>query len=471
MLNLWLQAFEDVDGIDTLFAEMEELVQYIRNHDKPRAILASFASKGLVRSVPTRFASKFLVMFRVIELRPALAQCVSSPQWGEYEKGLKGAADKAAAKTARDRIQCDRFWCKLEKLAELGHTAYGALRIFDQDGPTGSIFYQTMLDLEAKCSAWEAKKWHGGGFSKAGPDKCTLLTKQSKMATGKGAAPWTIAECLAYRWRLQHEAGSGMGGKLLSAAFALHPRSFDVDAARTEEVGGDLLDVAAHLRPSQADAIAAQWEDFKLQNPSGPLFYGPSGTKLPACEAVVKLEAARDWWFDLPRAKKAAWPDLRELAMEVENVWCVESAAERFYSQVQISQSNQRAGLGLELTGDLAFARVEILADTADRCREYRIDAARCPSGLEFLDTGGGTTGSGAVAPPAHAPPPLAGGAGGVLAGVPGGGPGDESGGGDTDADDPPGEPSFCGTCGRRNDANRSTTHASTGGLEAFCTC
>ena len=91
MLNLWLQAFEDVDGIDTLFAEMEELVQYIRNHDKPRAILASFASKGLVRSVPTRFASKFLVMFRVIEPRPALAQCVPSPQWGEYEKGLKGA--------------------------------------------------------------------------------------------------------------------------------------------------------------------------------------------------------------------------------------------------------------------------------------------------------------------------------------------------------------------------------------------
>ena len=59
------------------------------------------------------------------------------------------------------------------------------------------------------------------------------------------------------------------------------------------------------------------------------------------------------------------WPNLTKVALQLESQPCSEGDAERHFKGVALQQPKERASLGVERTGKVAFCREEILSELA----------------------------------------------------------------------------------------------------------
>ncbi|MCO5562576.1 hypothetical protein L7F22_016204 [Adiantum nelumboides] len=61
--------------------EGKEVQQFISNHDATRSMFSKFSKLKLVRPADTRFASNFMMLYRLVRVKSPLKQLVTSGEW------------------------------------------------------------------------------------------------------------------------------------------------------------------------------------------------------------------------------------------------------------------------------------------------------------------------------------------------------------------------------------------------------
>ena len=104
-LNLIL---EEIDGkfpwIKELTGEGREIIKFITNHHHSQAIFREFSKLELLKVVETRYASNFIMLCHLLDIKQALVSMVVSQLWVEWRQ-----ADTERGVMVR-RLYLDEKW-------------------------------------------------------------------------------------------------------------------------------------------------------------------------------------------------------------------------------------------------------------------------------------------------------------------------------------------------------------------------
>ena len=84
-LNLILEEIDNkVPWIKELTGQAREIVKFITNHHQSQAIFREYSRLELLKVVETRYASNFIMLRRLIEVKQPLVSMVVSQLWAEW---------------------------------------------------------------------------------------------------------------------------------------------------------------------------------------------------------------------------------------------------------------------------------------------------------------------------------------------------------------------------------------------------
>ena len=88
-LDLLLEDWGKQDWIKNMVKKAKSIVKYIRTHHMPLVIFRGHSPNLILKNpVQTRFATMFLMIERLVEVREAMELRVHNPQWNEYTRKL-----------------------------------------------------------------------------------------------------------------------------------------------------------------------------------------------------------------------------------------------------------------------------------------------------------------------------------------------------------------------------------------------
>jgi hypothetical protein len=117
IMDLFLKDVGDIDQVDKVYKSMKKIVVFFKNHQKPlglyRAAAKENGGRDLLFPGQTRFASKFIMLERLVECRPVLKQVVASIAWSNFvdeftKRGKRARAEEGEEgqeKTNAERVQ------------------------------------------------------------------------------------------------------------------------------------------------------------------------------------------------------------------------------------------------------------------------------------------------------------------------------------------------------------------------------
>ena len=130
-LNLILEAIDNkVPWIKELTGEAREIVKFITNHHQSQAIFREYSKLELLKVVETRYASNFIMLHCLVEVKQALVSMVVSQLWVEWRQ-----ADSERGTAVRRMCLDEDWWSKVDFLLLFTTPAFELLRHADTDQP------------------------------------------------------------------------------------------------------------------------------------------------------------------------------------------------------------------------------------------------------------------------------------------------------------------------------------------------
>eukprot|EP00253_Pinus_taeda_P004206 PITA_04206 len=140
---------EEVDNkvswIKELTGEAREIVKFITNHHQSQAILREYSKLELLKVAETRYASNFLMLRRLVEVKHALVSMVVSQLWIEWRQ-----ADSERGSMVRRLCLDEDWWSKVNFLLKFTTLAFELLRSADTDQPFLGEVYDSMDSMVEK---------------------------------------------------------------------------------------------------------------------------------------------------------------------------------------------------------------------------------------------------------------------------------------------------------------------------------
>ncbi|XP_024521298.1 uncharacterized protein LOC112342912 [Selaginella moellendorffii] len=138
-LNNILKDFAKLPWMVGLLDKGKTLVGFLRNHSHLVAILASFSSRQVLKFSETRFAFNFLMMERLVELRPKLQQMFVSDA---YNARLESRIDSGIA--CRGIVFNNIYWNEVNHMLGVSRRVMYLLQMVDGDVPVIEKVYEGM---------------------------------------------------------------------------------------------------------------------------------------------------------------------------------------------------------------------------------------------------------------------------------------------------------------------------------------
>ena len=156
-LNLLLQDWGSPKWASSIVEDAQKIVRFIRAHHVPLALFCKHAAihaKGLSLLNPgtTRFATNFLMVGRVLDVKEALKQTITNVEWDTYVRTLSDMQRKpiqTQAQELRRLILSDdfKFWQNCANYYTVMKAVVGALKEFDGKQPCMGNVYMIMRAL------------------------------------------------------------------------------------------------------------------------------------------------------------------------------------------------------------------------------------------------------------------------------------------------------------------------------------
>eukprot|EP00253_Pinus_taeda_P030084 PITA_30084 len=130
-LNLILEEIDNkVSWIKELTGDAREIIEFITNHNESQAIFREYSKLELLKVAETRYASNFVMLRRLVEVKHALVSMVVSQLWVEWRQ-----ADSERGSMVRRLCLDEDWWSKVDFLLKFTTPAFELLRSADTDQP------------------------------------------------------------------------------------------------------------------------------------------------------------------------------------------------------------------------------------------------------------------------------------------------------------------------------------------------
>ena len=148
----------------TVIRRLEFIVNFVLNHEFSLGLYRKYAqsvngvNKNLVKPGETRFASKFLLISRAVDVLSNLERVMVDPEWTSRLKDQARNVQEAGAKVKRE-VQMTSLWDHARDLWRLFTPLYKILRLSDQGGPTMAVLDGEMREARELMSNFETNNY------------------------------------------------------------------------------------------------------------------------------------------------------------------------------------------------------------------------------------------------------------------------------------------------------------------------
>jgi Protein of unknown function (DUF 659) len=137
-LNLALKSIaSDVTWIGTLIDDARHIRNFVQNHTNALTIYKQYTHLSLLKIADTRFASSFIMLKRLREVKAALGAMVISDLWSFWRK-----TDQAASKRVKDTVLDDGWWERVNLSIKIMDPIISLLRFADTNKPILGDVYE-----------------------------------------------------------------------------------------------------------------------------------------------------------------------------------------------------------------------------------------------------------------------------------------------------------------------------------------
>ena len=147
-IDLILKDLAKLPWVKPVVEKCKDLVLFFKNHQKALSTYAYFSELKLVAPSSTRFATNFLMMARLLEVKASLRQAVTSPMWCQFfESSPRSVREKGEEIELRILDMSKDFWAKIEELKNLFSPIVRVLRLVDGPLPTTGKIWMEMKKM------------------------------------------------------------------------------------------------------------------------------------------------------------------------------------------------------------------------------------------------------------------------------------------------------------------------------------
>jgi hypothetical protein len=154
-LNLILEEIEaKTEWIKEVTGQAREIIKFITNHHQSQAMYREYSKLELLKVAETRYASNFIMLRRLVEVKSALMSMVVGVTWAEWRQ-----SDSERGSMVQRVLIDEDWWSKVEFLLKFTLPTFELLRDADTDKPfLGEIYdgMDTMVEKTVEIITQEA---------------------------------------------------------------------------------------------------------------------------------------------------------------------------------------------------------------------------------------------------------------------------------------------------------------------------
>jgi hypothetical protein len=137
-LNLALKSIAvEVTWMGSLIEDARHIRNFVQNHTNALTIYKAYTHLSLLKIADTRFASSFIMLKRLREVKSALGSMVISEYWSFWRK-----TDQASSKRVKDTVLDDGWWERVDLTLKIMDPIISLLRFADTDKPILGEVYE-----------------------------------------------------------------------------------------------------------------------------------------------------------------------------------------------------------------------------------------------------------------------------------------------------------------------------------------
>jgi hypothetical protein len=142
-LDLLLEDMGKLDWVSSIIAEAKTTLKFITNHHKSLALFRNLSKLELLKPGETRFATNFIMLQRMHEVKASLQQLVVSDAWGEWNQK---SSHEMEGEEVHDILTSAAFWKGVKELLVVSESIVCLLRQCDKGVPVvGKVYYAMFL--------------------------------------------------------------------------------------------------------------------------------------------------------------------------------------------------------------------------------------------------------------------------------------------------------------------------------------
>jgi hypothetical protein len=132
-----------LDWVSSIIVKAKTVLKFITNHHKSLAIFRSLSKLELLKPGETRFATNFIMLQHMHEVKASLQQLVVSNAWGEWNQK---SSHEMEGEEVHDILTSAAFWKGVKELLAVSESIVCLLCQCDKGVPVmGKVYYAMFL--------------------------------------------------------------------------------------------------------------------------------------------------------------------------------------------------------------------------------------------------------------------------------------------------------------------------------------
>ena len=146
--NNALKDIGKIEWVSSLVLAARDVQMFICNHHTSLAMYRTHSRKEFLKPTDTRYASYYLLLDRMLEVKPALQAMVVTPDWNRWTGSKTNEGKKV-----RLQILDDDWWADCSYLVSFLHPIVEVIRYGDSDSPSLGEIYETFDSMLGRVRA------------------------------------------------------------------------------------------------------------------------------------------------------------------------------------------------------------------------------------------------------------------------------------------------------------------------------
>ena len=134
-----------IQWIKEVTGQAREIIKFVTNHHQSQAIYREYSKWELLKAAETRYASNFIMLCCLVDVKNALMSMVVGPTWAEWRQ-----ANSEKGSMVRRVFVDEDWWSKIDFLLKFTSPTFDLFRVADIQKPFIGEVYDGMDTMGEK---------------------------------------------------------------------------------------------------------------------------------------------------------------------------------------------------------------------------------------------------------------------------------------------------------------------------------